>query len=130
MHDHDSYLSGLEQAVLRPEEGQLSIDVIEQPHSLVVRSAIAGVAAEDLDVHITRDTVTIRGTRHHGCEEASNDVVHIQECFWGSFSRSVILPCEVDPDRADANLKNGILTITLQKKEHGTMLHVQDHSTY
>ncbi len=119
-----SYLTGLTDAVLKPEEGQLSVDVIERTHDIVVRSAIAGVGADDLDVHITRDTITIRGLRHHGCEEQSTDTVHIQECFWGTFSRSIILPCEVDPNDADATMKNGILTITLRKVEQGKTLSI------
>jgi HSP20 family protein len=120
------YLSALTDAVLHPEEGQLSIDVIERPDTIVIRSAIAGLAAKDLDVHVTHDTLTIRGKRHHGHEEQLTDTVHVQECFWGAFSRSILLPARVRADEAEAALKNGILTITLPKAEAGSTLPVID----
>ena len=98
-------------------EGQLSIDVLESSHEIVVRSAIAGVAAEDLDISVTVDTVTIRGSRAHGCVERADQTAHLRECYWGSFSRSVVLPCHIRPEDADATLKNGILTVVLKKVE-------------
>jgi len=114
----DDFFAGLqENALFNETEGQLSVDVLEAPHEVVIRSAIAGVQAEDLDIAVTPDTVTIRGTRHHGCETRENEVTHVQECFWGAFSRSVVLPAHVRPDSADAVLQNGILTIRLKKAE-------------
>jgi len=103
-------------------EGQLSVDVIESAHEILVRSAIAGVESEDLDIHVTSDTVTIRGTREHGCHTSESDTVHIQECYWGAFSRSVVLPAHVRPESADAVLKNGILTVRLKKAEMSSHL--------
>ncbi len=111
---------------LSESEGQLSIDVIETPDHIVIRSAIAGVSAENLDISVTQDTVTVRGTRSHGCEESKNETVHVRECYWGSFSRSVVLPCHVVPDSADATLKNGILTVTLRKTEIRSRVSVID----
>lgn len=98
-------------------EGQLSVDVIETPSDIIVRSAIAGVSAENLDISVTSDTVTIRGTRAHGCEESDSRTEHVRECYWGAFSRSVVLPCHIRPEESDATLKNGILTVTLKKVE-------------
>lgn len=113
-----NYLEQLsEQNWFSQTEGQLSVDVIETDEEIIIRSAIAGVNAEDLDIAVTTDTVTIRGTRGHGCTESSSQSVHVQECYWGSFSRSVVLPSHILPDEADATLKNGILTITLKKVE-------------
>ncbi|OGL82886.1 hypothetical protein A3B32_03365 [Candidatus Uhrbacteria bacterium RIFCSPLOWO2_01_FULL_53_9] len=98
-------------------EGQLAIDVYETDSDIVVQSAIAGVAPENLEVFINPDMVTIRGSRKQ--ERRQQDAqVHIQECFWGSFSRSVILPCHVQSDRADAQLKNGVLTVTMPKQQN------------
>ena len=125
LHDQE-YLSALTDAVLKPEEGQLSVDVLETPGELVVRSAIAGLAAADLDVNVTNETLTIRGTRAHGSVEHPDATTHVSECFWGSFSRSIVLPCRVDPDRADASLRNGILTIILPKAESTGMIPVRD----
>ena len=114
----DDFFAGLQDnALFNETEGQLSVDVLEAPHEVVIRSAIAGVQAEDLDIAVTPDTVTIRGTREHGCETHENEVTHVQECFWGAFSRSVVLPAHVRPDSADAVLQNGILTIRLKKAE-------------
>lgn len=98
-------------------EGKLSVDVLESEQEIVVRSAIAGVRAEDLEINLSEDTLTIRGTRQHGCEEETQGDVHVQECHWGSFSRTVILPTRIDPSSVDAVLKRGILTIRMKKVE-------------
>ncbi len=95
-------------------EGQLAVDVIETPDRVIIRSAIAGVSETDLQITINEDMVTIRGERTIA-KLPLNATVHYEECFWGAFSRSVILPCRIKPDDADANLNNGILTITLNK---------------
>jgi HSP20 family protein len=105
-------------------EGQLSVDVMETPDEIIVRSAIAGVPADDLDISVTADTLTIRGKRDHGCIESQDQTVHVRECYWGSFSRSVVLPCHIRPEEADATLKNGILTVTLKKVEMNSKVSV------
>lgn len=99
-------------------EGQLAIDVYETDRDIVVESAIAGVAPEDLDVFINPEMVTIRGTRKQA-RRTDDAQTHIQECFWGAFSRSVVLPCHVQSDRASAELKNGVLTVTMPKQTSG-----------
>lgn len=98
-------------------EGKLSVDVLESPRQITIRTAIAGVRAEDLEITLSDDTLTIRGSRNHGCESKSDERLHVQECHWGSFSRTIILPCHVDADSVDATLKRGILTITMNKDE-------------
>lgn len=95
-------------------EGQLAVDVIETPDRVLIRSAIAGVSESDLHITINEDMVTIRGERTIA-KLPLNATVHYEECFWGPFSRSVILPCRITPDNADASLLNGILVLTLQK---------------
>jgi len=105
-------------------EGQLSVDVIETPEEMIIRSAIAGVRSSDLDITLSHDTLTIRGKRHAYHEEQG--VIHVQECYWGSFSRSIILPCPVDADCVDAVLQNGILTITIKKKYDASHVSVID----
>lgn len=97
----------------RPE-GQLAVDVIETPDKVIIRSAIAGVFEDDLHITINEDMVTIRGERMIAALPM-NATVHYEECFWGAFSRSIILPCRITPDDADASLLNGILTIILNK---------------
>lgn len=101
---------------LPESEGQLTIDVYQTPSHIIIKSTIAGVEAEDLDITITNDMVTIRGKREKD-EEIKTDDYYYQECYWGAFSRSVILPTDVTADEAEASLKNGILTIKLPKVE-------------
>jgi HSP20 family protein len=95
-------------------EGQLTVDVYQTPEDIVVESAIAGVKPEDIDVNVTSDSISIHGTRHHGKEVKDEDYLY-QECYWGRFARSIILPQEIDPDAAEVMFKNGILTIRLPK---------------
>src|SRR6056297_1024154 len=98
------------------EEGQLSVDVYETEDKIIIKSTIAGVKPEDLDISINNDMLTIRGERkeEEGIEE--DDYLY-KECYWGSFSRTIILPSEVDTQKVEAELENGILTITLKKTE-------------
>lgn len=102
---------------LSQTEGKLSVDVVETRDEIVMRSAIAGVRTQDLDITLSDDTLTIRGVRNHECEESRHDQVHAQECHWGSFSRTIILPCSVDVDSVDATLRRGILKIRMKKVE-------------
>ncbi|HLD20655.1 MAG TPA: Hsp20/alpha crystallin family protein [Patescibacteria group bacterium] len=102
---------------LSQTEGRLSVDVVETCDEIMVRSAIAGVHTQDLDITLSDDTLTIRGSRQHECEERASDQIHVQECHWGMFSRTIILPCAVDSDSVDATLRRGILTIRMKKVE-------------
>jgi HSP20 family protein len=96
------------------QEGQLTVDVFQDDTNVVIQSTIAGVAPDDLDVSITNDMVTIRGERRQTHTVDPEDYFY-QECYWGTFSRSIILPIEIDADRAEAKIKNGILTIRIPK---------------
>jgi len=94
-------------------EGQLAVDVYQTESELVIQSAIAGVRPEDLDISIEREIITIEGERKKPFEEAGD--YFTQECYWGKFSRKIILPVEVNPDKVEAFLKEGILTIRMPK---------------
>ena len=96
-------------------EGQLTVDVYQENGDIVVRSTIAGVSPDDLDISLTKDMVTIRGSRQREEKIKTGDYYH-QELHWGAFSRSIILPEEIDSDRAKATMKNGILTLRLPKR--------------
>ncbi|MBT3690253.1 Hsp20/alpha crystallin family protein [bacterium] len=96
------------------EEGQLSVDVFQTDEAIVIKSTIAGVKPEDIDIAINNDMVTIRGRREFE-HQVNEDDYFYQECYWGGFSRSIILPVEIKADRVDAALKNGVLTVTLPK---------------
>ncbi|MBI4217377.1 MAG: Hsp20/alpha crystallin family protein [Parcubacteria group bacterium] len=97
-------------------EGELAVDVYQTDDEIVVQSAIAGVKPENLDITVERDTVTIRGERGSGMTERAKNYFH-QECYWGAFSRQIILPEEVNPGMAEASMKSGILTLRLPKTE-------------
>ena len=86
----------------------------QTPDEIVVESTIAGIKGDDIDVDVTSERVTTRGERSKEVTVADGDYFY-QECFWGKFSRSVILPQEIDPDKAHSVLKNGVLTVTLPK---------------
>lgn len=95
-------------------EGQLAVDVFQTKDDIVVKAPIAGVKPEDIDVAISEDVVTIRGDRKEQ-EVVEKDNFYVQECFWGSFSRSVILPTSTVAEKAEASLKDGVLTIRIPK---------------
>lgn len=95
-------------------EGQLSVDVYSTDKEIVIKSTIAGVQTEDIDISVNNDMLTIRGERQNEAD-AKLEEYYYQECYWGSFSRSIILPVEVDSDKVNASLKNGVLTIRLPK---------------
>ncbi len=95
-------------------EGQLTIDVYQTEKDIVIKSTIAGVRPEDLDVDINSEMVTIKGKRTQD-EEIDSENYYYQECYWGPFSRSIILPVEIITEKAEASMKNGILTIRLPK---------------
>ena len=98
-------------------EGQLAIDAYQTDDDIMIKAPIAGVQPEDLEVSVTDEMVTIKGTRHD--DQAENrDNYFCQECYWGTFSRSYVLPVAVDADKAEASLKNGVLTVRIPKLEH------------
>ncbi len=116
-NDTDIELAAVKKKEHRPEnEGQLTVDVFQDDDHLFIQSTIAGVAAEDLDISITNDMVTIKGERAPEQKTRADDYYY-QELYWGPFSRSVILPVDIDADSAKASMKNGILTIRLPKLE-------------
>ncbi|MGC9611067.1 MAG: Hsp20/alpha crystallin family protein [Minisyncoccia bacterium] len=97
-------------------EGTLTVDVYQDGDYIIVQSTIAGVKDDELDVNITKESVTIRGKRERREEIKEKDYFY-QELFWGTFSRSIILPEEVDPGESTAALKNGVLTIKMPKAD-------------
>lgn len=108
------------------EEGELTVDVYQTPTEIVIKSMVAGVKPEDLDISITRDMVVIKGKRETEKFVRDEDYFH-QELYWGSFSRSIMLPAEVEVEEADAIEKHGLLIIRLPKidKNKQTRLRVK-----
>lgn len=96
------------------QEGELVIDVFETENNIVIQSAIAGIDTDELEISIEKDMIAIKGVRERKIEEKVINY-YCQECYWGRFSKEVILPVETDTTKADAVIKNGILTITIPK---------------
>lgn len=110
-----------DQSITNPDwmeetEGQLAVDVYQNDDSVILKAPIAGVRPEDLEISITDEVVNIKGERKEESEVKRENYL-CQECYWGGFSRSYVLPVPVIGDKGQASLKNGILTITIPKQE-------------
>lgn len=104
--------------------GQLAVDVYETKEKLVVKARTAGVNKNDLDVSISDNQLTIRGTLSSGSEEGVENYF-LQECYWGEFSRSIALPVPVKEEEIEAVLKDGVLTISFGKVQQDTVKKIQ-----
>jgi HSP20 family protein len=96
------------------EEGELTVDVYQNQDTIFIKAMIAGVRPEDLDISISRDMITVRGRREEE-RTSQGDDYFIRELYWGSFSRSITLPEEIDVDEAEAVEKHGLLILRLPK---------------
>jgi HSP20 family protein len=100
--------------------GQLTVDIYHTLNDIVVESAIAGARPEDIDVSVSPESISIKGMRRRELEGPEAEYLH-QECYWGKFTRSIILPEEVDPESANVNFKNGILSVRMPKTNRKKM---------
>jgi HSP20 family protein len=107
-----------------PVPGQLAVDVYETKEKLYVKARTAGVNKNDLDVSISDNTLSIKGTLSAGYEEDVENY-HLQECYWGEFSRSIVLPVPVKEDEIEAVLKDGVLTISFAKVKQDSVKKIQ-----
>lgn len=96
--------------------GQLAVDAYETDNDVVIVAPIAGVDPDDVEVSITDDVVSIEGARKPSTKIKEEDYF-VQECYWGEFTRSYILPIEVEPENGKAEIENGILTVTIPKSK-------------
>ena len=95
-------------------EGELTVDVYQNTDNIIIKAMAAGVRPEDLDISIARDMVTIRGKREE--ERSVTEENYFQkELYWGSFSRTILLPQEIDVEESEAVEKHGLIIITLPK---------------
>jgi HSP20 family protein len=95
-------------------EGELTVDVFQTPDDIIIKAMVSGMEPNDLDISISRDSVTIKGKRE-GSREVGDDNYFCQELYWGSFSRTIALPQEIEVEEAEATQKHGLLTIRLPK---------------
>jgi HSP20 family protein len=108
------------------ESGELAVDVYQTPDAIVVKALVAGVMPQTVDISLTREMLTITGSREDE-REVDEENYFQRELYWGSFSRTILLPEEVDVDLAEASEKHGILMIRLPKinKKKQTKLKVR-----
>jgi HSP20 family protein len=116
--EHHAWLS-------KDYEGQLSVDVYHNDKEIVVRSTVAGVKPDDLNIMVNNDLLTIRGKRETEANINSSDYLY-RECYWGGFSRTIVLPEDVKADKIKATLKNGLLTIVLPKAISDAQIKVKE----
>jgi HSP20 family protein len=111
------------------QDGELPVDMYQTEDTIVIRALVAGVSPGELDISITRDMVTLRGVREE-IQEVHDDGYYHRELFWGSFSRTLVLPEEVAIDEAEAQEKHGLLEIRLPKldKHRSTQLKVRSNA--
>lgn len=101
-------------AELFAEEGELVVDVFETDAKFVVQAAIAGVQIKDIDISLEKDMMVIKGHRPDPHLDSEKKYVY-QECYWGPFSRKIVLPEDIDINEADAQMDKGMLTIAIPK---------------
>ena len=103
-------------------DGQLTVDIYQTSSDLIIQSAVAGVDLKDLDITVDKDLVLIKGKRDRPGKEKGD--YFCKECYWGTFSRKIILPVEVNCDKIQATLKKGILTIKIPKRTKKGKKHI------
>ncbi|MBI5793911.1 Hsp20/alpha crystallin family protein [Candidatus Uhrbacteria bacterium] len=128
--------AGLEPSSLPPQNqpqggsasgvGRIAVDIYEQDNYYIIKAPIAGLRLSDLDIEISDNVITIRGTRQQ-TDSVPNDQYYLQECFWGEFSRSVTLPCVIDPKKVKATFnKECILKILIPKEERVKIVRINE----
>lgn len=110
----NSAISQRDEEWVNDYEGALNIDMYQTKDNVIIKSTIAGVRPDDIDITVANDMVTIKGSRSRE-EKIHQDDYFYQECYWGSFSRSVIVPVDIDSENIEADLKDGILTVIVPK---------------
>ena len=109
-----------------PQRGQIAVDIFEQDNYYIIRAPIAGVKLSDLDIEVDDKVLTIRGTRALS-DEIPDHQYYVKECYWGEFSRSVTLPCSIDPKRVKATFsKDSILKILIPKEEKVKIVRINE----
>jgi len=114
-NEGEKIISGLHrEEEFEEEDGELSVDVYQTQNEIIIEAMLAGVKPEDLQISITRDMVTIKG-RRDGNTQISDDDYFYRELYWGSFSRSILLPHEIEIESVEAVEKHGLLIVRLPK---------------
>ena len=107
------------------EEGELAVDVLDNGNDIVIISTVSGIHPDRVEIYIDGDTVTIRGHREHPYAESDQATYYHMECYWGDFSRTIILPVHVKRTGAAARYDRGVLTITIPKEQTGFTIPIE-----
>lgn len=112
------------EATAEPTEGELTVDVYQTENHIIIQTMVAGVSSDNLTVSVTREMITIKGHRE-APSEATEDNYFYQELYWGSFSRTILLPAEIETEEVEATEKHGLLTIKLPKIDKGRIQNIK-----
>ena len=113
----------------RETEGHLAVDVYQTEDKIIVKATIAGAKSENISIAVNGDMLTIRGERHLTEVVAHQDYLY-RECYWGRFSRTIVLPVQVDEDKVEAGLEDGVLTVVLPKAQRTKEFKVKVNNNY
>ena len=106
--------------------GRVAVDIYEQDDYYIIKAPIAGIRLSDIDIEVNDNVITIRGKRTQG-DNFPQDQYYLQECFWGEFSRSITLPCAIDPKRVKATLnKECVLKVLIPKEERVKVVRISE----
>lgn len=106
--------------------GQVAVDIYEQDGYYIIKAPLAGIRLSDIDIEVSDNVLTIRGTRHQ-TDTVDATQYYLQECFWGEFSRSVTLPCTIDPKKVKATFnKECILKVLIPKEEKVKIVRISE----
>lgn len=120
-----------EEQVSKPQQrepglGKVAVDIYEQDEYYIIKAPIAGVRMADLDIEVNENVLTVRGVRRQ-TDDIAADQYYLQECFWGEFSRSITLPCVIDPKKVRATFnKESILKIVVPKEEKVKIVRINE----
>lgn len=106
--------------------GRIAVDIYEQDNYYIIKAPIAGVRMSDLEIEVSDNVVTVRGVRQQ-TDTIPADQYYLQECYWGEFSRSVTLPCVIDPKKIKATFnKECVLKILIPKEERVKIVRINE----
>lgn len=117
------------QEELPEESGQLALDIIENEDAIMVISPIAGIDLHDIDVSYDKWVLVIQGTRKKPEMYFGDVLVRNSECYWGKFSRNIILPDNLNADSIDATMENNLLMIRIEKNQYEPKSHIKINRT-
>ncbi|HMB25882.1 MAG TPA: Hsp20/alpha crystallin family protein [Patescibacteria group bacterium] len=122
----DDYFSpGFTEETDIPEQAELSIDIFQDKENLYVIAPVSGIKSDSLDLSLEKDILTIKGERDKKYTASDKNQYLYQECYWGKFSRSIILPGPVKNNKIKAELLNGVLRIILPKEKENGLVRIK-----